>query len=254
MKLGISYMVFDGEELLEYAIRSIRKSVDYVSVIYQKISYFGNISSPDQQSVLDSIKQKGLIDDLILYESNLDLHYKQNELNIRNFGLDKSIENKCTHHISADVDEFYLPDQLNYAKKIMDSDYDCSLAYMKNYYKRPDYVIYPDQGHHSSFIHPVSNRYSMTSGYPHGIEYTRRHERFANCKLFTKEEMTIHHMTFVRKNIRLKLRNSSNGLFCNVGRICSEFDKYQLGEPLRVPPDLKPRTTILGENLFNIGF
>jgi len=41
MKLGISYNVFDGEELLESSIRQIRNQVDYVSVVYQKVSNFG---------------------------------------------------------------------------------------------------------------------------------------------------------------------------------------------------------------------
>ena len=31
MKLGVSYNVFDGEELLECSIRSVRENVDYVS-------------------------------------------------------------------------------------------------------------------------------------------------------------------------------------------------------------------------------
>lgn len=39
MKLGVCYMVFDGEELLKSAITSLRKEVDFVSVTWQKISY-----------------------------------------------------------------------------------------------------------------------------------------------------------------------------------------------------------------------
>ena len=34
MKLGVSYNLFDGEELLESSIKSIRDNVDYVSVVY----------------------------------------------------------------------------------------------------------------------------------------------------------------------------------------------------------------------------
>ena len=30
MKLGVSYNIFDGEELLENSIKSIRKNVDYI--------------------------------------------------------------------------------------------------------------------------------------------------------------------------------------------------------------------------------
>ena len=38
MRLGASYSVFDSEELLEYSIKSIRKNVDYISVVYQTVS------------------------------------------------------------------------------------------------------------------------------------------------------------------------------------------------------------------------
>ena len=40
MKIGVSYNLFDGEELLESSIKSIRKNVDYISVVYQTISNF----------------------------------------------------------------------------------------------------------------------------------------------------------------------------------------------------------------------
>ena len=42
MKLGVSYNIFDGEELLENSIKSIRENVDYISVVYQEVSNFGN--------------------------------------------------------------------------------------------------------------------------------------------------------------------------------------------------------------------
>lgn len=35
-KLGITYSLFDGEELLKYSIKQIRKSADYINVVYQK--------------------------------------------------------------------------------------------------------------------------------------------------------------------------------------------------------------------------
>ena len=38
MKLGCSWNVFDGEELLEGSIKQIRQHVDYVSVSQQNVS------------------------------------------------------------------------------------------------------------------------------------------------------------------------------------------------------------------------
>ena len=38
-KLGVSYNLFNGEELLEASIKSIRQNVDYINVIYQEYSW-----------------------------------------------------------------------------------------------------------------------------------------------------------------------------------------------------------------------
>ena len=45
MKLGVSYNLFDGEELLENSIKCIRDSVDHISVVYQSTSNFGEKST-----------------------------------------------------------------------------------------------------------------------------------------------------------------------------------------------------------------
>lgn len=52
MKVGISYNLFDGEELLESSIKSIRDNVDYISVVYQTVSNFGNPCSEDLVTLL----------------------------------------------------------------------------------------------------------------------------------------------------------------------------------------------------------
>ena len=81
MKLGISYMVFDGEELLKFATKSIRDVVDFISVTYQPISYFGNKSNESFLDDLYGLQKIGLIDEIIFYDNDLSLHHKTNELN-----------------------------------------------------------------------------------------------------------------------------------------------------------------------------
>ena len=56
MKVGVSYNLFDGEELLEDSIKSIRNNVDYISVVYQTVSNFGNPCSPNLMPVLEELK------------------------------------------------------------------------------------------------------------------------------------------------------------------------------------------------------
>ena len=56
MKLGVSYNIFDGEELLEGSIKQIKDQVDYISVVYQTISNFGNSCNEDLVNFLNKLK------------------------------------------------------------------------------------------------------------------------------------------------------------------------------------------------------
>lgn len=45
MKLGISINLFDGEELLKPLLVNIRPHVDYINIVYQEVSYWGESCS-----------------------------------------------------------------------------------------------------------------------------------------------------------------------------------------------------------------
>jgi len=255
MKLGICYMVFDGEELLEFAIKSIRGSIEFISVTYQTTSYFGNPASPELLPLLERLKSQGLIDNLIFFEPDLSIHHKQNELRLRNIGLEASRNAGCTHHISADVDEFYKADQLEFAKKVMDEgDYDFSVANSMNYYKEPTFLVTPNQNLLVAFIHPVDNEYEINKDFPFKIEITRRFVKYDRYKIFDKDEFTIHHMSYVRKDIRKKFANSDNGQFYKIEKFMQNFNTYKVGGRVCLLPDFLNRKTVLVENTFGIQF
>ena len=160
MKTGICYMVFDGEELLEFAIKSIRNVIDYISVTYQDISYFGNEADSSLKETLFRLKDQKLIDDLIFYKTDFSISPKENELNLRNLGLQYSRNNGCTHHISSDVDEFYKDFELKKVfNLIKDQNYDFTFVKQEIYYKDPTWLISPNQEMYVTFIHPVENEY-----------------------------------------------------------------------------------------------
>lgn len=258
MKLGITYMVYDGFELLEFAVKSIRSQIDHISVTYQDISYFGNPPDPELFLTLEKLENLKLIDEIIFLKTDLSLHHKENELNLRNSGLQASRNAGCTHHISADVDEFYKADQLAYAKNVMDNnDYEFSVAYLDTYYKDPTFLVYPDQHLLTSFIHPIDNEYNKNILYPEfpfHMETTRRLTKNKKYKIFSKEELTIHHMSYVRKNIYKKFQNSDNARFYNLKKFIAVWENYQLGQRVCLIPDFMNRKTIQVENTFNIEF
>lgn len=246
-------MVFDGEELLKAAIASIRKEVDFVAVTWQKMSYHGNPNETDLEPLLDQLKTEGLLDQAIFFEPDLTQTPKENELKLRNIGLQASRDAGCTHHISFDVDEFVLPEQLKYAKETFE-DNDCSMIENIYYYKKPTWRIQPNfKNNLVSFIHPVTTEYSMIYNYPYRIEFTRRLDPYFKCRVYRQDECSLHHMTYVRKNMSKKLKNSMTGNLYKIEQFVKEFDKYQLGERLVVAPDFLTKRTVLVDDLFNIG-
>jgi hypothetical protein len=252
MKLGISYIVFDAEELLEFAIKGIRDQLDFISVVYQSISFHGNQAKPELVPKLEQLLSIGLIDKLVHYQPDLNLKRQLNEVKARNLGLEQSKEAGCTHHISADVDEFYVPEQLAYAKKVMESDYDSSIISITNYFKHPTFQITPSQNQTVSFIHPVTSSYSVDVQFPSRIDATRKLTPALNCKVFSKDEFMMHHMSFVRKNIAEKFDNSLNTTHYDVTEFMKMFNTYQLGDRLKIAPDFINRRTVLTPNIFGI--
>jgi hypothetical protein len=54
--LGVSYNVFDGEELLRAAVTNVREcGADYVNVVWQRFSYFGERASDHLEDLLGDL-------------------------------------------------------------------------------------------------------------------------------------------------------------------------------------------------------
>lgn len=215
MKLGVSYNLFDGEELLEFSITNIRPCVQYISVVYQDISNLGNHSNSQIIMFLESLKLKGLIDDIIKYEPNLSLKGHGNEVIKRNIGLESCQRNGCTHFMSMDCDEFYGAKELEHIKSLL-SGYDSSACQMQTYYKTSEWAIHPPETYYVPLIYKIDERrFNLNVRWPITADPTRRLDP-KNMKVFTRNEIEMHHMSYVRKNIRAKLNNSSaNGNWKN---------------------------------------
>ena len=211
MKLGISYNVFDGEELLESSIKSIRDNVDHISVVYQTMSNFGNECDDGLVDLLEDLKSRGLVDELFKYKPLVSRGGHFNEMTKRNLGLSLSQGQKCTHHMAMDTDEFYTDEQFKYLKKVMtEGEYDSGACQMVTYYKEPTYRLEPKEDYYVSLIFKINSnsRYELGCFFPVLVDPTRR--MLPNkCKIFTRKEIEMHHMSFVRNNIESKLLNSS---------------------------------------------
>lgn len=231
MKLGVSYNVFDGEELLEGSIKCIRDQVDYISVVYQTISNFGNPCTEELLPLLNRLKSEGLVDELFEYKPKINAGGHYNEITKRNVGLSLSVGTKCTHHMSMDSDEYYLPEQFKFLKEEMiNGNYDSSYCQMRTYYKSWEYQLDPPEEYYVSLIYKI-NQYSlfeMGKYSPVLVDPTRRMDS-GKHRIFKREEIEMHHGSYIRNNIRTKLDNSSaSSNFKNdIEKIVSHYNNWE---------------------------
>lgn len=257
MKIGISYNVFDAEEHLEGSITQIRDSVDFISVVFQKTSNYGQQCDKNLEKFLLRLKEDGLVNEVLEYFPLFGVSPHVNEVNKRNIGLLLSEKNGCTHHMSMDTDEYYLKDQFEYMKKIIkDGDYDSSACQMSTYYKEPIYRLHPKEEYYVSLLFKIRPNisYVFANKFPVLTDPTRSMLP-GNFRPFTREEIEMHHMSFVRKDVSKKLHNSSAKINFEsfIPEFLEYFDNWSHGMKARTPG--KPPAeydTVIVDNVFKI--
>jgi len=237
MRLGVAYNVYDGEELLLDSIRSIKPNVDFVAVVYQTISNFGNPAHPKLEERLKHLESLGLVDEMRLY------HPKQfsdeektqlcspsskelggpptmvsnqffNELMKREIGRQMCAERGCTHFMSMDTDEFYKQDELARVKqKILDHNLEGTSCKMRFYFKEPTYEMMPfDEHNQVPLIYKLKkdSRLLLAHPYPCIVDPTRRMAGVGRFTELGREDIEMHHFSFVRADMSSKMINVSN--------------------------------------------
>lgn len=272
MKLGISYNLFDGEELLESSILSVRKEAFHINVIYQTESYYGNKANDNLESYLKDLKEKGLIDEIYHYNKTFDQNDKQIfEMEKRNIGLEISKKAGCTHFLSMDVDEFYDTEQLKNAKYYILTNNICTSAVsITEYLKEPIYKFVNSYAFTTSDpynfyvpfimkIHRFKKQVHNRNWYPCLVDPTRALNNNEKFYLFPKQDIIMHHMSTVRNNLSKKYNNSNfNNGTDEVIKLMREsqnsviewsFEKYKISEKYSLFQNKLIEKT---ENIFNI--
>ena len=211
-KWGISYSVFDGEELLEASIKSVRKNADYINVVYQKNSWYGEKSNNNLLPLLQKLKEQKLIDELIEYIPNYNLSAGKQERAKRNIGLKAAYKHGCRYFMTMDTDEFYLHDEVEMGKEfIIKNNVTHAFCAQIRYAQKPTQMILDKQGCFGQFF---SRIYWFSKLEPNKkavvlTDPTRRLSHYFGAKYRVITELRMHHMTLVRKNLVKKLQNSS---------------------------------------------
>jgi len=206
MKVGVTYSVFDAVELLQYSINCIRAHVDYINVVWQDVSYFGE----RDESVFGKLEKIKGVDKFIKYETNLGVKPNVNETAKRNVGLKDCINQGCKIWQTMDTDEMYVGSQ--YRKSLDDfiySEMDASACQMQTYYKFVERVVHPAEQYFVSLWFRVHPGFELKQCVWDVDVDPSRKAPIKSLMLFDRSEIEMHHYSFIRKNIGQKFRNSS---------------------------------------------
>lgn len=220
----------DCKELLPYCIENIAPVVDGVIVVYSEYSNHFN-----HDDSLTELVFKRLPCQWVKLEPEKGRSPHDNETRKRNFGLEAARNQGFTHFIIMDSDEFYIRDEFLAEKENIERfDLNGLVCPLKVYIKSPtlwcnDHTLVP-------FIQKL-NRHTMignfknypfnldSEGHSH-IDPTRR----INC--FDKISMSsiyMHHLSYVRENIGMKIANSSANLRRSESVIMEELQNAKPG-------------------------
>jgi len=238
-KWGVSYSVFDGEELLEASILSIRNQADYVNVVYQTTSWHGLPCKPSLLKTLEDIKAKGLIDELIFFEPNLELNPHRNEITKRNIGLKAAKKAGCDYFMTMDTDEFYFEHEVIKAKEyIVKKGITHSFCAQITYgYEPTSRQITSNKKCYVEFFSKLkssSKCYAKNRRIPCLVDATRCLSHFFGAKYWVLNIVFMNHMSYVRKDLKAKYMNTSgNGKLVECGD--SKFKVLNKDEFIEVP-------------------
>jgi hypothetical protein len=213
MKLGISYNIFDGEEILPFSLKNLRPYADFIVVVYQTTSNFGN-ENPNLLPVLEKLKEEGLIDKLFLYTPNLRNDWKSgicNEIEKRNIGMQICKANDCDTYMTLDCDELYDPDEFRWALfEFERGRYDTSFTKLLTYYKLPTMQLEPAEQFYAPLFYKLKkkSKHEYFEDYIVDIDRTRM-IKAGHVRIYTREEIQMYHYAYVRNNLISKVNNSS---------------------------------------------
>ncbi len=207
-KFGVSYVLFDGEELIEASVRNIRQNVEYINVVYSPKSYYGYDGNPEIPNILRDLKNQGLIDEVIYFDHANARNKKERrklEIEKRNIGLKEAIKNGINYFMTMDTDEFYDSFALKIAQeKIVRQKITHSYVHILNY------GSYPTQRYdkrkweyYVPFFSKIDKKSKLgkNAKTPCLTDSTRQVSDCKYSKYYVLEDIFMHHMSRVRKNM-----------------------------------------------------
>lgn len=245
MRLCLIYNVWDDYDLLSHSIRNMRKLVDGIIVVASTKSNYGEYSP-----IPDEFKN----DELHVREPRFHIPM-HSETDKRNFGIDIARQQGYTHFVMMDADEVYKEDEFQRYKYHMRvfPDVKGLVCLCQTFFKSPtltigfDITLVP-------FIHELTPtiKCEFNRSYPFAwegkqirIDPTRSYNINSGVE---KVDVTMFHFSWVRKDIEIKIRNSSARTNLEHSSIREDYANAAPGVYNR----FYQKTLVECENIFNL--
>jgi glycosyltransferase involved in cell wall biosynthesis len=257
LKFGASYNLFNGEEHFIPSLKVHREEIEYINVVVQYRSNFGEEATEQLYQAVSAAKRDGLIDEVIEYIPNLSLTPQANELAKRNIGMEAAKSAHVNYFATLDADEYYQTNALREAKRfIIKKKILTTAAPTYLHIKRPIYRSkFPDTTCVCFFTRiDKSSKIIANDHFPALVDPTRRiHGNRDGFYMFLADQIAMMHMNLVRKDgLASKLRNTSSAHMTNfILNVKNAFESWQFGM-LWEFPNKPPMEIIETPDFFNI--
>lgn len=225
MKLGTVIIVHSGAEFLKPSLISIRPFSDFIVLVYANKSNNGHPAPPYLKPLLDDMIKEGLADELVQHHFqsvNTIFQMKNLQRQRRRVGQEICRQRGCTHIIIKDCDEFYEPEQFKMAMRFAEH-YDLILCNLYDYAGSVNRRVKKLPPLHVPVIHNIDCELAYVR-YKVVVD-TERSVAARTIRIFTPEEMMMHHYTAVRYNKEEHLRKFE-GHSCFTGKYLAQREGY----------------------------
>lgn len=198
----------DTKDLLPYCLKNFLPVCDDIVVVWSNYSNYG-VEIPFKFDFVDPKIR------YTRFEPNLNKTPHENETMKRNYGLQKAIEKGSTHFLIADADEFYDHGEFEHEKERIERDKLNGLVCgLRVYFKKPtlwceDHTLVP-------FIHRITEGIAVGNFKHYPFAYDKEgnaHIDPTRRVIYTSgiewSEIKMHHYSWCRKDMSLKINNSS---------------------------------------------
>ena len=260
MNLILIYNLFDGIELLEHNAKSLRDQVDFIVVHYQLKNWYGKKIDYDVVAELKRLNDLHIIDEFILFDKfqpvndpfaakNLE-YFKR--LSIKNWAKKRHF----THYLELDIDEFFTTDEFKKAKdNILKNNYITTSCKIYDYFFKPYYRKDCLNFKQIPFICSLFNNNEQS--FKVDVDPTRVTAGMSDQHYsFEENELMMHHMETIRKDIMLKYESTSRG---NLDRnrlndLLSKIENSNPSQPIDLDGIMYPDkfSIIKTDNIFNL--